>query len=85
MTQNEISILRELRADLAAKLAALDAALLICEGLPDTPDTCDVYHGEETTGKPARRVTEGGACFTSAIDLDKIPGLNRKGGGVRTG
>lgn len=81
MIENDVVILKQMRAELQQRISALDSVIQILEQINFGTNSVETEI-EEDVPKTKKKKTKN-TSFESSIDLTKIPDFNPKGGGIR--
>lgn len=81
MIENDVVILKQMRAELQQRISALDSVIQILEQINFGTNSAETEI-EEDVPKTKKKKTKN-TSFESSIDLTKIPDFNPNGGGIR--
>ena len=81
MIENDVVILKQMRAELQQRISALDSVIQILEQINFGTNSVETEI-EEDVPKTKKKKTKN-TSFESSIDLTKIPDFNPNGGGIR--
>lgn len=81
MIENDVVILKQMRAELQQRISALDSTIQILEQINFGTNSAETEI-EEYVPKTKKKKTKN-TSFESSIDLTKIPDFNPNGGGIR--
>lgn len=83
MIENDVVILKQMRAELQQRISALDSVIQILEQINFGTNSAETeIEIEEDVPKTKKKKTKN-TSFESSIDLTKIPDFNPNGGGIR--